>query len=188
MEIQAVSHARIPAAALALVSPPAVLSRELDIWVADSVMPGQGVGATEGLLLCAKVTANLLLSGVVYRVFVPCEVVGPGEDCAAWFAGTGIDAIAAVGTSLRVQEAGRYWTGDFRVSCHRSHAVRLAMSFSLVLLQEGRCLESKCTTMVGAGVRSPVCSGSRRFGELDWCADRAVGGACRTKIRRYPRV
>lgn len=38
---------------LALISPSAVFSREFDVWVADSVMPGQGVGATECLLFGA---------------------------------------------------------------------------------------------------------------------------------------
>lgn len=43
-------------------------------------VPCQGIIARESLFLGAQMTADLLLAGIVDRVFVPRKIVGSGEN------------------------------------------------------------------------------------------------------------
>lgn len=56
-------------------------------------MSGQGIVATERFLFVADVAADLLLTGVMDGVLVPCEVIWPAEDGVARLSGRRIDAL-----------------------------------------------------------------------------------------------
>jgi len=60
-----------------MASPSSVFAREFHVGVADAVVSRQGVCSAERLVLGTEVAAHLLLAGVVYRIFMPCKVVGP---------------------------------------------------------------------------------------------------------------
>lgn len=57
-----------------------LLARPVDFGVHHSHMPGQCIIARESLFFGAQMTADLLLAGIVDRVFVPCQIVGSRED------------------------------------------------------------------------------------------------------------
>ena len=112
-----------------------LLARPVDFGVHHSHMPGQCIIARESLFFGAQMTADLLLAGIVDRVFVPCQIVGSREDRIAWLSCRRIDPFALVWASLGV--ARRCVTGD-QVATRGG----LSMGFALVLLKLGRCLKS----------------------------------------------
>jgi len=65
-------------------SPAPALARKLDFWMANSEVSRQSVIPAKSLLLCAYVTAYFLLSRIVDRVFMSCEIVRTREDCVTW--------------------------------------------------------------------------------------------------------
>ena len=71
--------------------------------MADPVVSGQGISPAEGLLLSAKVAADLLLSGIVDGVLMSGKIVGPREHCIAGFSGARVDSVATMWTCLAVQ-------------------------------------------------------------------------------------
>lgn len=71
-------------------------------------MPGECVGAAEGLLHSAKIALDLVLSLVVDSVFVASQIVWAREDGTARLACAGVDAIATMRASLTVQHGRRH--------------------------------------------------------------------------------
>jgi hypothetical protein len=61
-------------------------SQEVDLRMHDSHMSRQRI-VPRNVFLRAKVTPDLLLTGVVDRVLVPGEIVGPRKDGVAGLAG-----------------------------------------------------------------------------------------------------
>lgn len=77
-----------------------MLAGEVDIRMDDAHMPCQCIVARERLVLYTECAADLLLPGVVDRVLMPGEVVGPGEDGVARLAGRRIDPFTLVRAGL----------------------------------------------------------------------------------------
>lgn len=67
-----------------------------------SQMSGERIVSAESLLLRTEGTMHLLLARIVNRVFVPGEVVGPGEDSVTGLTGGGIYSLALVWASLGI--------------------------------------------------------------------------------------
>lgn len=88
---------------LATASAFAMLAREFHFGMTDSIMPRECIRSTEGLLLRAKVTSNLLLLRVVYCVLMSSKIVWPRENGVAGFPGTGIYPFALVRARLGVE-------------------------------------------------------------------------------------
>jgi hypothetical protein len=84
----------------------AMLAWELYLGMADSIMSRECIRSTEGLLLCAEVTPNLLLLRIVYCVLVPSKIVWPRENGVARFPSTGIYPFALVRARLGVENGG----------------------------------------------------------------------------------
>jgi len=79
---------------------------ELNVLRMDnSQVSGECIVSAECFLFRTDGTVNLLLTGVVDRVFVPGEIVRPGKDGVAWLSGRRVDSFALVrprlGISLR---------------------------------------------------------------------------------------
>ena len=65
-------------------------------------MARQGIVPAERFFLGAEMTPDLLLPIIMYRVFVPREVVAATEDGVARFPRAGVDLLALVGARLAV--------------------------------------------------------------------------------------
>jgi len=138
-----------------------VLARELHIRVTHPVMSRQSIRPAEGLLLGAEIAAHLLLAGIVDRVFVTSEIIGPGEDCVAGLARARVDPITAMGPSLTVQET----RGHAHVArTSTSQGLCLAVTLSLVLLEKCRSLESQSASVICACVGASVCGSTAGTG------------------------
>lgn len=83
----------------------AMLARELHFGMTDSIMSRECICSTEGLLLRAKVTPNLLLLRVVYCVLMPSKIVWPRENGIAGFSSTGIYPFALVRARLGAENS-----------------------------------------------------------------------------------
>lgn len=59
----------------------------------DAHVTSKSVVPAEGLLLGTQMTPNLLLTIVMYSIFMPREVVAAAEDRVARLAGAGIDLL-----------------------------------------------------------------------------------------------
>lgn len=79
-----------------------VLAREINLRMNHAHMSGQGIVATERLLLYTQCATHFLLSHIVYGVLVPGEVIWPGENGIAGLPGCRIDTLTSVRTGLRV--------------------------------------------------------------------------------------
>jgi len=97
-----------PVTSSALTTTPALLSGKFDVGMADTVVTGECICTAECLLVGAEVTSHLLLTCVVNRILMPCQVVGPGEDGIARLARARVDAVATVWSCLAVQQAGSH--------------------------------------------------------------------------------
>ena len=113
-----------------------LLSRPIDFGVNHSHMPGQCIVAREGFLLGAQMTADLLLTSIVDRIFMSRQIIGPRKHGVARLPRRWVDPFTLVGSSLRVAGRRRV-TGD-----QMAARGRLAMGFTLVLLKLGRRFEA----------------------------------------------
>lgn len=169
-----VGEASVPSAA-------SLLARPVHLGMHHAHVSGEGVIATEGLLLSAKMAPHLLLARVVNRIFVPSKIVGPREDRIAWFARRRIDPLTLVGTSLGIAERG---VPSDQVTARGGLTMRLA----LVPLELGGCLEPKSATMVGASVGASL-GGSIAGPEnavVDWQLSlRSQGPRLQVTARRF---
>lgn len=86
----------------AAAAPSAVLAGEVDLRMHDAHVTSEGVVAAESLLLNAQGATHLLFAGVVDRVLMAGQVVGPREDRVARLARRRVDALALVWARLRV--------------------------------------------------------------------------------------
>jgi hypothetical protein len=111
----------------------AVLAREVDIRVADTVVARQCIRPAKRLLFCAEVAAHLLLPRIVYGILVPGQIVRPGEDCVARLARARVDAFTFVWACLGIQECRRH-ASSWVWFARRTQAVSLSVTLTLVLL------------------------------------------------------
>lgn len=132
-------------------------------------MSCQCIGATEGLLLSADVASHLLFTGVVDGVLMPRKIVGSREDCVAGLASAGVDAVAAVRTSLATKNScvlhAPVRTGS------GGQAMALTVTLSLVLLEKSGSLEAKGASVVSASAGASVSGHTHGAGhEVARCA------------------
>lgn len=80
------------------------LAGKVDLGMYDAHMSSEGIVPAERLLFGTQVTSHLLLARIVNGVLVSCEVVRSREDGVARLARRGIDALAFVGSRLRVPQ------------------------------------------------------------------------------------
>lgn len=144
-----------------------MLARELEIGMADTVMPGQRISTAECLLFCAHVAADLLLPRVVNRVFVTRQIVGPREHRVARLASARVDAFALVRSCLCVEEV--VWSGRALRSAQSVQPVRLSMSLALMLLQSRWRLEPLRATVIRAGVCTAIGTNTVRSPRAPYC-------------------
>ena len=109
-----------------------MLPGELHIRMAHAIMSGKRICSAEGLLLGAKVTANLLLASVVDCILVARQVVGPGEDGITGLARARINPFAFVRSGLAVEKTASH--PPWRTAPYRAERIRLSVALALVLL------------------------------------------------------
>lgn len=136
------------AASMALVLAFAILGRDLVVRMADAIVPHEGVGPAERLLLDADLAKQLLLFGIVNCPFMPGEIVGARENSVAWVAGAWVDTFAAVGSTLAVHQGRRH----ARRNALGPSSATASVSFLLVLLQQLGRVEATRTPVIGARV------------------------------------
>ena len=107
---------------------------KLDFWVTHAIVPGEGIGSAERLLVGAEIAAHFLLSCVVYRILVASKIVGPREDSIARLPGAWIDALALVRSGLAVDKGRSHALASGVWSSRHTQSVRLSVSLPLVLL------------------------------------------------------
>lgn len=169
-----------------LLRSPAVLARDLDFGVADAEVSGKSIGAAEGLFLGTQLATHLLLARIMDRIFVARQVVRPREDGVAGLASARVDAVAAMGTSLAVEQGRSHTTADRCGSwANARQSVRLPVSLALVLLEERRCLEAKGATVIRASVGATVCCSRCRTRGHGTPALSRLGRVCRADPRRH---
>lgn len=78
------------------------LAKALDLGVHNSHVPSKRIVSREGFLLATHRASDLLLTAIVYRILVSCEIVRPREDRVAWLVGRRVDARTLVWSGLRV--------------------------------------------------------------------------------------
>lgn len=144
------------AGSLGVAAAPPLLARELDFRMANAVVPSERIRPAEGLLVRAKIAANLLLPRVVDGVFVSRKIVGPREYCVAWLPGAGVDPVAFVRAMLRVvQTPGQARHHRLRSSwC--SKAMGLSVTFPLVLLEKNWGVEAQRASVICAGIGAAI--------------------------------
>lgn len=150
-----------------------MLAREVDVRMAHAVVPCERVRPAERLVLGAQVASDFLLARVVDRVLVPRQVVRPREDRVTRLARARVDPVAPMRACLRVEEdTCRPCEAYLRsVRCCAGgavRAVRRAMPFALVLLEEDGRLEALCAPVICACVGASVCVRAGR--SLYWLA------------------